>query len=467
MAGILQFALGLETSGFLHGIGLSSASILNLSGAMEALRRISAGMWAAVERGAALADLSAATGESAQNLYLLQAGFEAAGLSAEALPGMIRRLQLSLAGVDEQGNKAGDAFATLGLSAKDLARLNAPEQFERLAGALNQLPPEQKVLAASKLFGPAGAQAAAQLAGKAREFAAGMADATQEAEVFGRNAERFNALTGTLSRVRGHISGLFAGLAESLAPVLQNMADWLQGIDLVGMGKDIGTFITALTQTFREGTLSSLVADSFKLAFETVIDFLPAVFETVGAILIRTLEKPILYFQSAFEFAGQKVAEYLKRLPGFNLLLDQHFQAQSFQQIFAENQDAGVRVGFGAGVSTGEMFADAGARMSEARERFRKRFGEYWAGITDLASRAPVTEEEQKAARRIKPFSLAEPAVKSGREATSLEKMGFVMGGAGADPARDTAAHTRTMVGLLRETNRLLRQRDNMSFANA
>src|ERR1035441_9010524 len=118
--GVLQFTLGLEVAQFLSAVDLSAGKILSLAGVGEMLHKAMEKVFQSFEQGAALEHLSRRTGETAGNLYRLQAGLEACGVSAESLPSMLFLMQKSLGGVSEMGESTADVFHKLGLNIAEL-----------------------------------------------------------------------------------------------------------------------------------------------------------------------------------------------------------------------------------------------------------------------------------------------------------------------------------------------------------
>jgi len=83
MANVLEFALGLQTSEFLSKLGFAGEGLLSFAGTVELLRKAFERTWGAIERGAELRGLAAATGESVAQLYKLEHALEAIGSSNE------------------------------------------------------------------------------------------------------------------------------------------------------------------------------------------------------------------------------------------------------------------------------------------------------------------------------------------------------------------------------------------------
>lgn len=200
-------------------------------------------------------DLSNRTGASAKALHGLQEAFKVTGIDAGAVDGMILRLQRSLSGVNEQGEKTDKLFKALGLDQEGLKRGDAAGQFMAVAQALRGLSKEDAIGAAAKLFGREGAGNMVQISRDLQGFREAFAESARESAVFGRTAAVFDRLGDMVPRIRGEIEGMWAGMAEGAAPAIEAVLGALKGIDWVGIGERIGRIATAVTQAFREGKL--------------------------------------------------------------------------------------------------------------------------------------------------------------------------------------------------------------------
>ena len=152
-SGVLQFTLGLSTEKFLSNIGVGSRAVLTFAAMGEAANFSMGKMMEAVNRGAALGALAARTNQSAQSLYGLEMGFKGVGLSADAVPGLILRIQKSLSGVNEMGARTDLIFSQLGLNMKLLRDSSAATQITTIASALSKLGTSGAAVAASQLSG--------------------------------------------------------------------------------------------------------------------------------------------------------------------------------------------------------------------------------------------------------------------------------------------------------------------------
>jgi hypothetical protein len=87
--------------------------------------------------------------QSVSELYQLQRGFAAAGLSASDLPTALFMMQKSLGGVNELGERSEDIFQRLHLSLSQLKTMSAPDQFNAVLNSISKLGQSDAAKAAS------------------------------------------------------------------------------------------------------------------------------------------------------------------------------------------------------------------------------------------------------------------------------------------------------------------------------
>jgi hypothetical protein len=478
MAGKLEFTLGLVTGGFLSKIGGAADKLKGFIGGMISLGAITEGVMHAIETGAGLEHLHKRTGESVEDLVKLQGGFRAAGLEANDVGPALFHLQKALGGVNEFGQGTASTFNRMGLSIRTLKAMGAPQAMAAILGSLKGMNQSDAVEAASVIFGRGEAGNMLQLARSSGEFGEGMAKAAAKAAIFKDNASSFAHLEITLGQIKDKATTLWAGIAAGLAPAIQNVEDMLNDIDVSGIGTSIGRFFTALTQAFREGTLSNLISETFVVGLEGAVAFAPAILARLGYILLKTFEVPLTYFQAGLDYAVDKAVEKFAKARsklGLNSINDgdagtraallsrieeQHksgklsaaeyakrkaeastgvaYKADSQKDILAERSKKGVEF-FQQGYGFKEMDQGASQMMAEAKKKMAEASKHWLETINGLASRAPKGHKSED----IKKGGGQNLQSNYKPEFTQLEKMGFVMSGVGtADFARRTADAT-------------------------
>jgi hypothetical protein len=490
MAGELKFTLGLVTGGFLSQLGGVDSKVKGFIGSMVSMGAITAGVMHAIETGAGLEHLHKRTGESVGDLVKLQSGFKAAGLSAEDVGATLFFMQKSLGGINEFGQGTANTFNRMGLSMGKLKSMGAPQALAAILGSMKQMNQSDAVKAASVIFGRGESGNMLQLARSSGEFAEGMAKAAAKAAIFQDNSAAFAKLLVTMDQIKGKATVLFAGIAAGLAPALQNVEDMLNGVDLSGIGTSIGKYLTALTQAFREGSLSDLIAETFKVGLEGAVIFALPILERLGMIILKVFETPLTYLQAGWDYIiGQMMGKMIALRRVLHLEATGQFDqgAQAAQLAAIERQhksgklsdseyekrkkeattpeqltpdswgvslqkrkETGVEFGQ-QGFGFKEMDEQAATDMTAAKAKFadiKKGFVDMVNGLASRAPKGPKSENVKKGGSGMAATGNYTP------QFTEIEKMGFVMsrlGNPNAGPADRTANATERMAALMEE----------------
>lgn len=429
MNGALTFTLGLETSNFLRGLGLASGGIISFAGVMQGIRAAASNIWAAINDGGKLTDLSARTGASVSSLYQLQEAFKLVGLSADAVPSMLLRVQKAMGGVDDAGNKLDDVFAELGLNLETLKQLKPEQQLETIGDALNKVGGNRATNLASRIFGREGSGDILQISRQLGDFAGSLSATAGAAQTAQATAAAFDKIGDTIQQLKTNARGLWLNIAADLAPAIQKALDMVTG-------------------AFKSGNFSELIGESLKLGFDTFLAYIPGALAQLGTWIFKAFESPLKYIQAAFTLAFQQVGEVLGniiqnpkvvgflnglaaalRINGQGSMADAitgmttvspGYKAESFQDILRYFNNGPIfNLGSGEfGIS--DMQSEASRKLKEAYEKFKKQFGSAF----NFASGGKQSEDSNPVAA----FSSAG----KGREPSALEKMGFVMGGGGS-----------------------------------
>ncbi len=473
MGGVLQFTLGLEVADFLQKANISSGVISGLAGAGEALHRAFEKVFESFERGAGLEHLSKRTGETAGNLYRLQAGLEACGVSAESLPSMLFLMQKALGGLSEMGESTSDVFHKLGLNIGDLKRQGPAEAFAQILDRLGQLSPDAAAKASSMIFGRMGAGNALQVARSGGEFSSAFADAARQADIIQRAGAAFERIQRTINSIKREMVGFWTALAEGAAPAVQSILDWLRKIDLTSIGKRIGQWFNAMTEAFKDGSFSEMLALSLQVGFEkgthwanrfalslaaAVMASLPHAITAgleLGKIGARSLGEWSLKFgvatleKSVRSGEARKAADPANwsRLDEGNLQYDREHLANARSQLenvradFASKNTASLRAMItegqaaidGAVKAAWEAWSASGSDApSEAQKRLQALMGRFGTAMGRAAVVLKPGDDDVSFGAGLTHRT----------EGNVFEKMGFVMGGGGG-PLQDVAQNTR------------------------
>lgn len=464
MAGVLTFTLGLETSNFLRGIGLASGQIISMSAAMDGLAATMRGVWGAIERGDQLQDLSNRTGESVRDLYTLQEAFKMVGLSSEEVAPMIGKLQNALGGIDATSQRTAKFFHAAGVDLNMIRSLDAPQQFEAIAGALARMDKNQAASLATKLFGDDKAGSFLQLSRDFGDFADALKSAGPAAEIFARMSRTFAAIGKSLAEIRQNVNTMFAGIAEGAAPAILALTNLAAGFDFKRIGAEIGNVLTAITQAFREGGVGDLIGVSIR-------NGIAAGLVGLGGVILKAFEEPMVQIQAGMEYALTNGAKQFADNPAFRAILSamspggaallQSIGAggATWEETLASAREKGVRFNLGSGeFGIADIFASAGDQFKPLMEKIQ---GLLYRGDPITRSDIGLQDEDEAKAKRQKRASA--PSVIN---ATSLEEMGFMFGsgfGPSSDYARTTADSTRELVTLSKAANKFLAKL-NVSF---
>ena len=274
-AGVLQFALGIETSGFISKLGVGEGKVLSFAAAMEGVKFGAEHMWEAIEKGAALESLAARTDQSAQSLYRLEMGFKGVGLGADAVPGLIMRMQKSLSGVNEMGDSTAQVFQQLGLDMDSLSNSSAETQINAIAGALSQMGTNNAAGVASKLFGRFGAGDILTIARSMQEYQRVMSETRGDASVFGAMAEAWQEIKGDAEIFESHINAVWAAIASGITPQLHKVMDEINHF--------MGNMGPAIAEAFQFGQIHVLLSDALLAGLEQAGNFGARMFSALAA----------------------------------------------------------------------------------------------------------------------------------------------------------------------------------------
>ena len=492
MPGVLQFTLGLEASKFLETIGLSGHKLLELAGAGELLKKAIEGTWGQIEKGAALQELSKRTGESVATLYQLQKGFTAAGLSADDLGGAIFMLNKSLGGVNDMGEDTASIFEKVGLSSEKLKSLGSAGAMQDILQKMSQMDQTTATAFASKIFGRGEAQSMVQLSRSMAEFRQGMSGAAAQAQVFQRIAEIFNAIERAVEKVKHKLDPLFLVLAEKVAPVLKQVLDWVNSIDLTPLGDGLAEVWDIFANAFSQGKILELLSTGFDAAVEYlgnlifgmlgdasfwmgIVQAFTGAFDTGWAVILKSFLNLGVILKAVFLEAMEVWWQALGKIPGLGKLYGlSGYKAHTFAETYAEERDKAS----GANKMLNEYFTsgatnllggakDIGAAFQRSRALAGK--GQSQKALDDLLwwlrpekGLHPKGSPEEAGTEHYDLANQKDDRVKGEKvQSSELERMGFVFGGgAGGGPAATTAKNTTKMV------NQLTRLIDLAKFDN-
>jgi hypothetical protein len=451
MAEDIKYSLGLDAMNFLGPLRGAIAGLTAFIGVGAALGLAMKGVWSAIEEGGRLQDLSSRTGMAVKDLYQLQTAFGQAGLSGEEVAPMVLRLQRALAGMSDDGSKAGKVFSQMGLDVDELKKMGAAEQITKIGETLATLDRSSAVDAASKIFGRQGFGGILQIAGDIEGFKEGMAAAAASAEIFARSAAAFDRIGDTIALIRMKVQGMFAGIAEGIVPLVQAIANLANSIDWVGIGTRIGTVFRAFGKAIESGRLGEMLSLTLSVGLERFLLVFHDILQAMMIMIKSTLGNPDLWkavaatFSASIADAISGVAKWLSKLAPFAggglLKEDAKFFSQAGDLM---REEANTR--FTAAIGKGIKDALDGDFLSlTATDLSRK----WWSTAAALGGALPGAVAGKQ------PNCGGQVGDRSGKvpEANALERIGFIFGGGAsvqeqnaAATARNTAEGNKTLV---------------------
>lgn len=268
MAGVLSFALGLESTAFSAALDRAGGRLLAFLSIAGTVKASFDNIEKSLNQGGAYSDLSARTGESVQNLYQLGEAAEVAGVSVDAVPAMINRLNKSLSGVGEMGENTAEVFAALGLNVKELAKLQAPEQFKAIAAAMAGMDRGSKVDVASRLFGREGAGNFLQLTADFQGFITNLDNASQRAEQVARTASAFDRVGDRFVVLTKRWDASWGSATNGLLPFINRFQRYLEAMPIESIGKRFEHVFLSADKMAAQGKFGEFVDLSLQVAFE-------------------------------------------------------------------------------------------------------------------------------------------------------------------------------------------------------
>lgn len=231
------------------------------------------------DTGSELADMSARTGMSVENLSELGHAATQTGTDLAAVESGVRKMQKALIEGALGGAEQVETFRELGLSLAKLNHMKPDQQFEAIAGAIGRIPdPTAKAAAAMKVFGKAGTALLPliddydALAKEARDL--GIVMSTESAEA----ADKLGDALDIVAKVAKQV---VIQIGSALAPILTELAGTITsiGVQVVGWVKANQALIVTVAQV----AVGLIAAGGAIVALAAAISGLGAVLGIVSA----------------------------------------------------------------------------------------------------------------------------------------------------------------------------------------
>ena len=284
------------------GIMSAAGQLLSFQGVLNLVTSAARGLYSAMEAGGALVDLSGQTGVAVDKLMVLQSAFDQAGMSASDVQPVIAKLQKSIAEAATGNDQAIAKFKAMGVAVGDIKGLSADEQLAAVGEAISKIEnPAQRSAMAMEVFGKSGAKLLSVFsAGGLEDVQAGIGN---QAQLMVENAGIFDRATDVLGMAGTKMQGFFVGMASQIMPPLMGVVETLNGLDLSGIGKDLGDAIATWIVYFQNfDTVGSIVGNTLQLAFLNAINYLDGAISPLGDQMDAAME---LAFAEAINYFGE------------------------------------------------------------------------------------------------------------------------------------------------------------------
>lgn len=220
-------------------LGKTVTGLLTVGSAAAALYTVADGLKGVTDYAGRMSDLSSRTGLGVKQTIMLSQAFKNAGLESGAVGASINKLQKALAGANEDGAPTAEIFKKLGLNVYALQAMDPAQQFETVGNAISGLAGDSaKAAAAMAIFGKSGGELLA-IFKDAEAFKIAREQVGKLGDEIEKNASTFDKFSDAVGSLELKKMQLFAGIASGISGDLETAADWLNKLDLVGVGQQI------------------------------------------------------------------------------------------------------------------------------------------------------------------------------------------------------------------------------------
>ena len=248
-----------------------------------------------LEEAGRLNNLSDQPGIATSKLTILERAFQNSGMEAEAMGGIVNKMQKFLTEAGDSTSEAAYHIAQLGLNFDALQSLSPDEQLKAIGKAIVSIPSDsERAAAAMGIFGKSGGKLMTFFKDFDEKIVEAKSQLGEFSSIMGMNAADFEKLGDTIKNGIGHkLIEFTAGALVNTKEGLQELADKIAQFDAAKFGKEItdglGKPLLAVAKDLTSGNFK----DAWNLAYELVK--LAAM--KMGNELVRILE-------GAFAFSG-------------------------------------------------------------------------------------------------------------------------------------------------------------------
>ena len=200
--------------------------------------------------GSEMQDMADRTGVSVEKLVVLTQAMKDNGIESEALLSATKKINVTMVDAAKGNATAAASFEQVGLHVKDLLDMDPGERFMAIGKAVGSLGHDAtRSAAAVALLGKSGQQFLSLFADPEAMKTAAESVGSQ-AQIFGKNAALFDRISDRLGRISVKIRGLFAGVAERIAPMMDKLTAIFDKKDFADWGHKIGDAINKAAAWF-------------------------------------------------------------------------------------------------------------------------------------------------------------------------------------------------------------------------
>lgn len=260
--GGIYASLSLRDGGFKRGLSSAKKQLMEFGGtAIKSAAIGAAGLGAAMATAAVmgtrstlsmvddLGDVSAQTGIAISDMMRLQRAYADGGREASNVGKDVGKMQKALV---EASSGGSDPFSSIGLSAKELLKLDPAQQFQQIGEAIMRIQnPAERTAKAMEIFGKGGM-------GLVTVFG-GIDGAVTSLGKMPELAQKFGAAMGEANDLIGHLPvksdqffvGFTSGIIGQLLPALQKIDNY----DFTDLGMSVGTALATAFEMITDGSM--------------------------------------------------------------------------------------------------------------------------------------------------------------------------------------------------------------------
>jgi hypothetical protein len=217
-------------------------------GLLQVAGSIPAAMKSALDAGGKLSDIMNASGAAGAGIVVMQRALSNAGVEADRTGKILTLTQKAIAGLNEENQSTGDAFAVLGLEMSSLRAMDPVAAFQAIGKAINGISdPAQRTAAALRIFGKSGGELVTVFSDP-NAFATAREQLGSLPETLAANATRFDDVSDAIGNAGTYMQQFATGAASVLLPVMERIVSASGEIDLTALGVQVGNIVMQLTR---------------------------------------------------------------------------------------------------------------------------------------------------------------------------------------------------------------------------